>query len=130
MTADVRRNCLRDTIMMCPLALRSSPDELLRAPTIVKMLRRARPPRDASEVGVTERRTRCLKTLLPTGGLRSRVTSVRELPENVQRGLDLTGEGNGVNGTELSGEAPAAGGRSTRPPRAPADRASAGRRSV
>src|SRR5437867_12755999 len=98
MTADVRRNCLRDTIMMCPLALRSSPDELLRAPTIVKMLRRARPPRDASEVGVTERRTRCLKTLLPTDSLRSPETNLPKLPENCQLGLDQSGQETGATG--------------------------------
>src|SRR5215831_8536562 len=67
--------------------------------------------RDASEVGVTERRGRCLKMMLPTGGLLGGAARIGEFPEDVQRLLDLAGKGDRIECLELRRERGALGGR-------------------
>src|ERR1700737_5216053 len=58
--------------------------------------------RGASKRGVTERRERCLKSLLPTGRLPARgAASIGELPEDVQRLLDGPGQGDRIQRVKL-----------------------------
>src|SRR5262245_21289335 len=57
--------------------------------------------RGASERGVTERGSRCLKIRLPTGSLPASGVSIGEFPQDVERLLDVASQGNGIQGLEL-----------------------------
>jgi hypothetical protein len=48
--------------------------------------------------------------VLPTGDLRSGATSIGHLPEKIQRLLDLPGQGDGIEASQLGGEGFALGG--------------------
>src|SRR5262249_61291517 len=60
--------------------------------------------RDASEVGVTERRRRCLRMVLPTGDGFPERASLRQLPQEVEGALNVAGQRDGVERLILRGQ--------------------------